>query len=84
MLTLHMLEDQWPSWIFLSFMNKMPKSKKTEDSVDKVPNYSRYDYTDKLQTFTEADHLLESELSLLECYGEYELEAPQNNFSDRI
>ena len=62
----------------------MPHSKKEEESAKKVLNYSKYDYTESTQTFNETDRLLESELTLLECFNEYELEAPLNSFSDRL
>ena len=62
----------------------MPHSKENQDPDGNVPNYSKYEYAEMIQTFTESDRLLESELNTLECYGEYELEAPLNNFSDTI
>ena len=61
-----------------------PKSKKLTDSVAKLPNYSKYEYADKLPTFSEFDRLLETELPTLECYRDYEIEASVNQFSDRI
>ena len=62
----------------------MPHSKKNQDTDCKVPNYSKYEYAKTIQTFTESDRLLQSELNTLECYEEYELEVPLNNFSDSI
>ena len=59
----------------------MPKKDKKEG---KVPNYSKYKYIKVMQTFSETDRLLESELNSLECYGEFQLEAPLNSFSDTI
>ena len=62
----------------------MPCSKKSKDSDDNLPNYSKYDYAETIQTFAEMDRLLETGLNTIECYDEYKLEAPLNNFSDRI
>ena len=60
----------------------MSCKKKGKDSDGKVPNYSQYEYAETIQTFSESDGLLESELHSLECYGEFKLEAPLNSFSD--
>ena len=49
-----------------------------------LPNYSKHEYADKLPPFNEFNGVLEMELSSLECYKDYELEAPLNQFSDRI
>ena len=82
---LHVQEDEPPSCFVLSEIHFiMPKSKKKADSLEILPNYSKYEYADKLPPFNEFDHVLEMELSTLECYKDYELEAPLNQFSDQI
>ena len=60
----------------------MPHSKKNKDADDAIPNYSKYDNAETLPQFAELDRLLESELNTLECYREYQLEAPLNSFND--
>ena len=35
-----------------------------------------------MPTFSKTDHLLETELYTIECYSEYQLEAPLNSFTD--
>ena len=57
----------------------MPKKGKKKG---KVPNYNKYEYTEMMQTFSETDRLLKSELNSLECYSTFQLEAPLNSFSD--
>ena len=52
--------------------------------LTKCQTNSKYDYTETIQIFTEMDRLLELELSSLECYNKYKLEAPLNSFSDRL
>ena len=47
-----------------------------------MPNYSKYEYTEMMQTFSETDRLLESELNSLECYSAFQLEAPLNSFNN--
>ena len=61
----------------------MPRSTMHEDEDNEVPNYSKYDYSDTLQQFQEFDRLHENELSMLECYGDFQLEALLNSFNDR-
>ena len=57
----------------------MPKKGKKEGIV---PNYSNYEYTEIMQSFSDTDRLLETELNSLECYDTFQLEAPLNSFSD--
>ena len=57
----------------------MPKKGKKEGNV---PNYSKYEYTEMMQTFSKTDRLLESELNSLECYDTFQLEAPLNTFNE--
>ena len=47
-----------------------------------MPNYSNYEYTEIMQTFSETDRLPETELNSVECYDTFQLEAPLNSFSD--
>ena len=61
----------------------MPKRKKSTVLDESIPNYSKYEYLDSLEHFSEHDRLLENELSSLECYDEYQLEKPPNSFEDR-
>ena len=79
---LHALERLGAIWDFSKFNTKMSRSKKIGDTDRAVLNYSDYEYTDKIQTFIESDKEHETELHLLECYNEYEREAPLNHFSD--
>ena len=64
--------------------SNMLKYKKSTDSVVKLPNYSKYEYANKLITFSEADCLLETELSMLQYYRDYKIEVSLKQFSDRI
>ena len=47
-----------------------------------MPNYSNYEYTETMQTFSEMDRLCEMELNSLECYDTFQLEAPLSSFSN--
>ena len=62
----------------------MPKRKKNIALEKSIPNYSKYDYSDTLEHFSEHDRLLKKELSSLECYNEYQLEKPLNSFENRV
>ena len=62
----------------------MPHPKKRVKSEDNIPNYSMYEFADTMPTFMEADRVPEKDLHELECYGNYELEAPLNHFSDNM
>ena len=57
----------------------MPKKGKKEGIV---PNYSNYEYTEIMQTFSKMDRLREMELNSLECYDAFQLEASLTSFSD--
>ena len=61
----------------------MPKRKKNTVLDESILNYSKYNYSDTLDHFSEHDRLLEKELSSLECYNEYQREKPLNSFEDR-
>ena len=60
----------------------MPRSKKNKNADNKIPNYSKYKYSETLPHFAEKDRLLENELNSLKCYEEYQLEAPLNSFNN--
>ena len=62
----------------------MPKRKKNTALDESIPNYSKYDYSNTLEHFSEHDILLEKELSSVQCYNEYQLEKPLNSFEDRM
>ena len=66
----------------LEFGKILSKGAKEGKKEDKVPNYSKYKYTKMIQTFSETDRLLESELNSLECYDTFQLEVPLNSFSE--
>ena len=57
-------KDQAPSWIFCRLPVKMPHTKKWKDSDVKVPNYSKHEYAERIQTFIESKKLLETELNI--------------------
>ena len=59
----------------------MPRCKKKSDSLEVLPNYRKYKYSDKLPPFNEYDCVSEMEL---ECYNGYEIEASLNQFNDQI
>ena len=61
----------------------MSKVKKIMDTIRSLPNYSKYEYADEMQVFKESDRLLEHDLNTLECYKNFEIEAPLNSFSDQ-
>ena len=61
----------------------MSNVKKITDAIKALPNYSKYEYADEVQVFKESDRLLEHDLNTLECYENFEIEAPLNSFSDR-
>ena len=61
----------------------MLKGEKNTVLEESIPNYSKYDYSDTLDHFSEHDRLLKKELSSLECYNEYQVE-PLNSFEDRV
>ena len=63
---------------------KMPKCKTTSSSTAKLPNYSNYNYADKLPPFSEHDRIMESNLPSLVCYQNYQIEGTMNQFTDNI
>ena len=63
---------------------KMSKHKKKPSGAAYLPNYSKYDYADKLPPFSEHDRILETELSSLVCYHNYQTERKLNQFTDDV
>ena len=59
------------------------KKKKTKPEVS-IPNYSLYEFAERMPAFMETERVLESDLHELECYNNYEIEAPLNHFSDSM
>ena len=49
-----------------------------------LPNYSKYDYADKLPPFSEHDRVLETKLSSLVCFHSYQPERNLNQFTDDV
>ena len=62
----------------------MLHSKKRTKSEVSIPNYSLYEFAETMPAFVETDRVPEMDLHGLECYGNYEKEAPLNNFSDSM
>ena len=62
----------------------MPCSKKRTKSEVSIPNYSLYEFAETMPAFVETDRVPEMDLHGLECYGNYEIEAPLNHFSDSM
>ena len=48
-----------------------------------LPNFSEYAYSDYVGDFSEHDRLLEPDINLLNCSGEYQLERALNRFNDQ-
>ena len=61
---------------------KMSNSKKKASGVVALPNYSNYEYADKLPPFSECDRLQEDELSSLVCFHSHQPECKLNDFTD--
>ena len=53
---------------------KMSKRKKISTKEEMLPNYSEYAYSDIVDSFTEHDRLLESDVQSLNCFAEYWVE----------
>ena len=51
---------------------------------DDIPNYSVFNYVDKLPPFSESDRFLKIEINQVLYHNEYELEAPPSRFSDAM
>ena len=61
----------------------MSKRKKTSTKGEILPNYSEYAYSDIVDNFTEHDRLLESDVTRLNCFTEYQVEQSLNSFNDQ-
>ena len=60
----------------------MSNSKKKASGAVALPNYSNYEYADKLPPFSEHDRLQETELSSLVCFHSHQPECKLNDFTD--
>ena len=60
----------------------MPPKHRPKPNKDNISKLSRYEYSEMLDVSSESDRLLESEIQMLVCANEYELEAPLNHFND--
>ena len=60
----------------------MSTSKKKASGAVALPNYSKYEYADKLPPFSEHDRLQETELSSLVCFHSHQPERKLNDFTD--
>ena len=61
----------------------MSKRKKISSKEETLPNYSEYTYSDIVESFTEHDRLLESDVQSLNCFAEYHVEQSLNSFNDQ-
>ena len=66
------------------YSDTMPCSRKRTKSVVSIPNYSLYEFAERMPAFMETERGPESDLHELECYNNYEIEAPLNHFSDSM
>ena len=66
------------------YSDTMPRSKKRTKPEVSIPNYSLYEFAERMPAFMETEHVPESDLHELECYNNYEIEAPLNHFSDSM
>ena len=62
----------------------MPKCKKISLGVALLPNYSKYDYADKLPPFSEHERVPEKELTSLVCFHSHQPECKLNQFMDAV
>ena len=62
----------------------MPKHKKKASGVATLPNYSKYDYADKLPSFSEHERVPEKELSSLVCFHSHQPECKLSQFTDAV
>ena len=72
--------DQLPSLFRKTEPAKMSKRKKISTKEETLPNYSEYAYSDIVESFTEHDRLLESDVQSLNCFAEYKVEWSLNSF----
>ena len=66
------------------YSDTMPRHKKKTKSAVSIPNYSLYEFVEQMPIFVETDRVPESDLPSLECYNNYEIEAPLNHFNDSM
>ena len=62
----------------------MSKCKKNSSGMAPLPNYSKYDYADKLPPFSEHERIPEKELSSLVCFHSHQPERKLNQFTDDV
>ena len=60
----------------------MSTSKKKASGAVALPNYSKYEYADKMPPFCKQDKLQETDLSSLVCYHSHQSECKLNDFTD--
>ena len=61
----------------------MSKRKKISTKEETLTNYSEYAYSNIVESFTEHDRLLESDVQSLNCFAEYQAEWSLNSFNDQ-
>ena len=61
----------------------MPKAKKSKVVETPITNYSKFEYTEKIEPFMESDRLTEQELTLLSCRNHYQVERSLNSLNDQ-
>ena len=79
-----MQKEELPFCLFDHPVGKMPKHKKKPSGMVDLPNYSNYEYADKLPPFSEHERILKSNLPSLVCYHNYQTERKLNQFTDDI
>ena len=62
----------------------MPKHKQKSLGMALLPNYSKYDYADKLPPFSEHERVPEKELSSLVCFHSHQPERKLSQFTDAV
>ena len=62
----------------------MPKHKKKASGVATLLNYSKYDYADKLPSFSKHERVPEKELSSLVCFHSHQPEHKLSQFTDAV
>ena len=62
----------------------MSKCKKKSSGLAPLPNYSKYDYVDKLPPFSEHERVPEKELSSLVCFHSHQPERKLSQFTDDV
>ena len=62
----------------------MSKHKEKVSGVALLPNYSKYDYADKLPSFSEHERVPEKELLSLVCFHSHQPERKLSQFTDAV